>query len=625
MLGDRMRQVAPATTVSALGLINSTAVERSTLTVSNTVTLSGLVGPTAVSITGGEYSINGAAFTSATGSVANGNTFAVRHTSSASYTTSTSTSVQIGVSVTTWSSTTRAERTTPAAFSFTALTSTALSTVQTSSSITVSGLDTGTVATVTILAGNYSKNGAGYASTATTAINGDIFSVQHVSSASYATATQTVLTINNQSGTFTSTTRIQDVIPTAFSFTALTGVEPATTYLSGTITVGGMDTGAVATVTVSGGSYSKNGGAFVTAAGTAQNGDVFQVSRLSAAASTPLTAASTVLTIGGVAGTFTVTTRAADTTPAAFTFTDITNGTLSTIYTSNTITVSGIDSGYSVPVSYTGFGVGYSKNGGTYTTSAGTAVLGDTFSVRLTSNVGGGVAHTGTLTIGGVSDTYSVTTKVGDTTPDPYTFTDLATQACNTEILSNVLVVTGVEATYSATLSLSGTGASWRKNGGAWFAAGTGGAVMTNDTVQIRIVTDNVLNKTWTASVNIGGVPDSWIVVTGNDGTPNAFNFTDITGAALSTEYVSAAVTIAGMTSGYRAQVLCSGVTEYNAGFKVNGGTTIRQGSIGSITNGDTLQAVGRTTAASGVLHGIFVNVGPTGSETGDTWFITTA
>jgi hypothetical protein len=625
MLGDRMRQVAPATTVSALGLINSTAVERSTLTVSNTATLTGLSGPTAVSITGGEYSINGAAFVSTVGSVANGNTFRVRHTSSASYTSSVSTSIQIGVSVTTWSSMTRAERTTPAAFSFTALTSTALSTVQTSSSITVSGLDTGTVATVTILGGNYSKNGAGYASTATTAINGDVFSVQHVSSASYATAVQTILTINNQSGTFTSTTRVQDTVPNAFTFTALTGVEPATTYLSNAITVGGMDTGAVGTVTVTGGSYSKNGGAFGTAAGTAQNGDVFQLSRLSAAVSAPLTAASTVLTIGGLSGTFTVTTRAADTTPAAFTFTDVLNSTLSTVYTSNTITVSGIDAGYSVPVSYTGFGAGYSKNGGTYTTSAGTAVLGDTFSVRLTSNVGGGVAHTGTLTIGGVSDTYSVTTKVGDTTPDPFTFTDLANQACNGEILSNVLIVTGVESTYSATLSLSGTGTYWRKNGGSWSPAGVGGAVQTNDTVQLRIVTDNVLNKTWTANINIGGVPDAWVVVTGNDGSPDAFTFTDLTGAALSTEYVSAAVTISGMTPGYQSQVLCAGIAEYNTGFKINGGTTIRQGSIGYVVNGDTLQAVERTTATSGLTHGVLVNVGPTGLETGDVWYITTA
>jgi hypothetical protein len=623
MLGDRLRQVSPATTVSALGLINATAVERSTLTVSNSVTLAGLSGPTAVSITGGEYSINGAAFVSTVGSVANGNTFRVRHTSSASYITSVSTSVQIGVSVTTWSSTTRTERTTPAAFSFTALTSAALSTVQTSSSITVSGLDTGTIATVTILGGNYSKNGAGYASTATTAINGDVFAVQHVSSASYATAVQTILTINNQSGTFTSTTRVQDVIPAAFSFTAITGAEPATTYLSNAVTIGGMDTGAVATVTVSGGSYSKNGAAYTTAAGTAQNADIFQVNRLSAAVSAPSTAASTVLTIGGVAGTFTVTTRAADTTPAAFTFTDIINSTLSTVYTSNTITVSGIDAGYSVPVSYTGFGAGYSKNGAAYTTSAGTAVLGDTFSVRLTSNVGGGVAHTGTLTIGGVSDTYSVTTKVGDTTPDPYTFTDLANQACNTDILSSVLIVTGVESTYSATLSLSGTGTYWRKNGGSWFAAGISGAVQTNDTVQLKIATDNTLAKTWTANINIGGVPDAWVVVTGSDGTPDVFTFTDLTGAALSTEYVSASVTISGLTSGYRALVACAGYS--SPGFRINGGATIREFTSGTIANGETLQAVLTSSGTAATAVAVQVAVGPSGSEVSDTWFITTA
>src|SRR5690349_6852713 len=265
------------------------------------------------------------------------------------------------------------------------------------------------VATVTILGGNYSKNGGAYASTATTAVNGDVFAVQHVSSASYNTAVQTVLTINNQSGTFTSTTRIQDIIPNAFSFTAITGAEPSSTYLSNSIVVSGMDVGAVAPVSITGGSYSKNGAAYTTAAGTAANGDMFVVNRVSAAPSAPGTAVTTVLSIGGVAGTFSVTTRAADTTPAAFVFTDITNSTLSTVYTSNAITVSGIDAGYSVAVSFSGQGT-YTKNGGAYTSSSGTAVLGDTFAVRLTSSGSGGLATSGTLTIGGVSDTYTVKT-----------------------------------------------------------------------------------------------------------------------------------------------------------------------------------------------------------------------
>jgi hypothetical protein len=97
---------------------------------------------------------------------------------------------------------------------------------------------------------------------------------------------------------------------------------------------------------------------------------------------------------------------APDGTPNQFTFTDVTGASRSTVYTSNTITVAGINQ--SVAVSITG-GT-YSKNGGTYTSSAGTAVLGDTFAVRQTSSASYSTTTNTVLTIGGVSDTYSVTT-----------------------------------------------------------------------------------------------------------------------------------------------------------------------------------------------------------------------
>lgn len=99
---------------------------------------------------------------------------------------------------------------------------------------------------------------------------------------------------------------------------------------------------------------------------------------------------------------------ASDTTPDAFAFTDVTNAALSTVETSNTITVAGLGSGVSVAVSISG-GT-YSKNGGGYTSSAGTAQNGDTFAVQHTSSASNSTATNTTLTIGGVSDTYTSTT-----------------------------------------------------------------------------------------------------------------------------------------------------------------------------------------------------------------------
>lgn len=103
-----------------------------------------------------------------------------------------------------------------------------------------------------------------------------------------------------------------------------------------------------------------------------------------------------------------------DETPSAFFFTAETDADPSTTYVSNSITVAGIDSGVEVVVTIDTTGIlgarGYSKNGAAYTTSPGTAILGDQFTVRLTTEADLGTLFSTTLTIGGVSGTFSVTT-----------------------------------------------------------------------------------------------------------------------------------------------------------------------------------------------------------------------
>jgi len=95
-----------------------------------------------------------------------------------------------------------------------------------------------------------------------------------------------------------------------------------------------------------------------------------------------------------------------DTTPNAFTFTDQTSVPISSVRTSNTITITGIDAASAISIS----GGEYSKNGGSWTTSAGTVVVNDTVQVRHTSSASYGTATNTTLTVGGVSDTFTSTT-----------------------------------------------------------------------------------------------------------------------------------------------------------------------------------------------------------------------
>lgn len=100
-----------------------------------------------------------------------------------------------------------------------------------------------------------------------------------------------------------------------------------------------------------------------------------------------------------------------DTTPDAFAFVDQANVAPGATVASNPITVSGIDS--PAPVSITGGE--YAVNSGSWATTGGTVDGGDTVRVRQTASAGWSTTTDATLTIGGVSDTFSVTTAAGRT------------------------------------------------------------------------------------------------------------------------------------------------------------------------------------------------------------------
>lgn len=98
-----------------------------------------------------------------------------------------------------------------------------------------------------------------------------------------------------------------------------------------------------------------------------------------------------------------------------FTLNPVTGAAVSSPITSNTITVAGITS--SAAISITGAGT-YSKNGGAFTSSAGTVVAGDTVAVRITSSGSNSTPVNTTLTIGTESSTFTVTTAAAVVIPE---------------------------------------------------------------------------------------------------------------------------------------------------------------------------------------------------------------
>ena len=119
---------------------------------------------------------------------------------------------------------------------------------------------------------------------------------------------------------FTVTRAVAVTAPDAFDFTNQTGVALSSTRTSAnTITIAGLSSGINASVTISGGQYSKNLASYSSQSGiTATNGDTFKVRHTSSSSNS--TSTTTTLTVGGVSGSF-VSTTVADTTAPVITVT----------------------------------------------------------------------------------------------------------------------------------------------------------------------------------------------------------------------------------------------------------------------------------------------------------------
>ncbi|MBB6093464.1 outer membrane protein assembly factor BamB [Povalibacter uvarum] len=107
---------------------------------------------------------------------------------------------------------------------------------------------------------------------------------------------------------------------------------------------------------------------------------------------------------------------ATDTTPNAFSFVARTNVAVDTPIASSAVTISGINAAAQISVT----GGEYSINNGAYTSAAGTVTNGQQVAVRVTSSATASTAVTATLTVGGVSAVFSVTTAAmtsGDPLP----------------------------------------------------------------------------------------------------------------------------------------------------------------------------------------------------------------
>lgn len=296
-----------------------------------------------------------------------------------------------------------------------------------------------------------------------------------------------------------------DRTPGAFPIEDQAGVPQSTVIVSAPVTLTGFDSATA--ISVSGGTapgYSINGADFTSSAGTACPGDQVRVRHTSSPALS--TTANTVLTIGGVADTFSTTTVSAapDGTPDAFSFSAADGVAPNAVVNSNAVTIGGIN--IPVPISVTGGE--YQIGSGAFTSAAGTVTNGSVVRVRHTASASFGATTTTTLTAGGLSANFVSTTLDADTTPEVFSFTDQTGVAAGAVVSSNAIVINGV----NAPAPIAITGGQYSINDGAFTEAAAN--VSNGDRVVVRVTSSATAGAATSATLTVGGVSDTFTVTT---------------------------------------------------------------------------------------------------------------
>lgn len=498
---------------------------------------------------------------------------------------------KVGDTFGSFSSTTLVIDTTPDTFTYSSATNVALSSTVQSAVVTISGINS--PASISVSAGSfYCINSSPCTDSNGTVNNGDAVVVRQTSAGGFSSNVTSTLTIGGVSGTFVSTTEAQDTTPNAFSFTATTAAERSTIQVAADITIAGINS--AAPISINGGSYRINSGAYTSAAGTVNTGDTVTVRHTSSSSFS--TAVTNTLTIGGVSAGFMSTTEAQDTSPNAFSFPAKTAAVRSTTQISDAASITGINDAAAISVTN---GL-YSVNGAGFTNVNGTVSKGNSVRVRHDSSSSFSTAVSSTLTIGGVSANFVSTTDALDTTPDAFVLQPsgvVPPAAVGSTQYSLIFTVAGINS--PAAISISGG----RFSINNLPYTNVTGTVSNGDTVRVSHTASSSFATSVTSSLTIGGVQDNFVSTTeAQDTLPNAFSFGLINGLKpLSTTLTSRAISITGINS-------AAPISVTNGEYSINGGAFTS--ANGTVANGASVRVRQVTSATFSTQKTTTLSVG---------------
>ena len=459
-------------------------VYRETPYISNEVTINGIYGGSgAISVSGGEYSINGATWTTMSGIVSNGQKVRIRVRSASTYSTKVTAILTIGGAQKPFSVTTQDDPfvadTSPANFDFGYIAEIRGGDTVSSSAVTIFGINAPTP--ISIRGGEYSINGAAWTTVSGTINNDDNVTVRGNASNIYGGLTTVSLTIGNKVGTFKIFTASEDTTPDPFSFSDATDQDLNATVSTPDITITGTSTnGSVIPVKIENGEYSLDSGSTWSSADTTIP-DNTTIRVRGTAASTYSTTKEVKLTIGNVIGTFKIITKAdpfvADTTPNALPTLVLVDQNLSDTITTPSFTISGINTQTDATIVGGSFDINRSGN---FVTDANIS-NGDVIHIQQTTASTFNTAKTTTITIGGVTGILKTITIAKDTIPDTFGFeTNASVNVGDTNVVSNTVTIIGI----NTDINISVSNGEYRINDGAW---STNPATISNgDTLTLR-------------------------------------------------------------------------------------------------------------------------------------------
>ena len=387
-------------------------VSRNTMQVSNAVMITGIDDPVSITVTGGEYSINGGAFTNVPRTISNGQTVRVRHISSSEFLRMVSSTLRVGTVSETFSTTTAALDQEPDAFIFSERTGVPRDSLVTSDRVLITGINDPTP--ISITNGSYSIDDGAFTQAPGLLAPGQSVRVQVLSAADFSLRVEATLAVGGVSGVFAVTTEDRDIVPDTFFFAERVAVERGSEIVSDEIVIAGIND--PTSIGVEKGKYSVDGGPFVNRVSTVTAGQRVRVRHM--AADDFSASKTTTLVIGGVRGDFRSTTVARDAEPDAFSFEDRTGVLPGTTVTSNGVRITGINDVVPIALTVSGSQSGgvlgsvatYSINGSAFTSAPGNVTSGDTVVLRVRAPLEPGAAIRVTVDIGDSQDVWQITT-----------------------------------------------------------------------------------------------------------------------------------------------------------------------------------------------------------------------